>query len=244
MTNFDRVLFGAIFVTLTAGGCASAAGTSDSGGDARAAVETGSQEDTSVAETAAPDGGAGEDAGIDAGADAVVVAEASVDARTDASADVSAAGPCVLPNGRTCARGSRCGAGDACNSCTCAADGTLECTANPCAATCGSRADCGADQYCRFEAVDTCGGRGSCQETIACVVSQTYCGCGGTTYMGCAPDRPTLHAGACTGTRPSACALPGGASCPAESSCPAGDGCNVCFCDASGTATCTRRTCM
>lgn len=110
---------------------------------------------------------------------------------------------CALPDGQFCPRGQSCPLPDGCNSCFCGSDGVLACTGVVCVDAgrpgCASDVDCDRNtEECVFT-VGSCGERGRCVPQSDCANIAPFCGCDGSTFMGCPgrPGRPARREGAC-----------------------------------------------
>ncbi|MDB4929886.1 MAG: Kazal-type serine protease inhibitor domain protein [Myxococcaceae bacterium] len=136
-----------------------------------------------------------------------------IGAAVDTGPALDVPGPCTLPNGRSCAQGQVCPAGDDCNTCVCSpATGLAVCTMKPCVApvdggfvgadagpgACDTARDCGPDRECRFT-TPGCGVTGTCGFISDCAAVQPYCSCAGQTFLACptAPERAWVTRGAC-----------------------------------------------
>ena len=106
---------------------------------------------------------------------------------------------CAFPDGRHCAIGTSCPAGDGCNTCTCNDHAQLTCTLLDCIpASCHATADCHGAGTCIFHNPG-CGMSGVCEPPRDCPTTTVFCGCDGQTHFGpCnGPDAPFFVLGDC-----------------------------------------------
>ncbi len=122
----------------------------------------------------------------------------------------SGPGFCVFADGRRCAVGQSCPAGDGCNTCQCLPGGGLTCTLRDCApVACRTTADCdpSVGLVCVYHGAGCATGAvGACEPARECPIATPFCGCDGITHFGpCnGPDQPYVNLGQCFAVPPDA----------------------------------------